>query len=379
MINGLLNSKHLPDIDRRPIDSPISRSSEGENEKATVVEHGDLARVESLYLIFTKPKKLGIVSLVAYTSVFSPLSSFIYYPALVAVADALHTDLSKINLTVTSYMVVSGVVPMILGSLADQVGRRPVYLLMFLLYVLANVGLALQSSYPVLLVLRMIQSAGGSATIGLGYGVVGDITESSDRGAYMGIFGIGAHVVPGIGPIIGGFFAREAGWHWIFGFLAISGALSLLLIAVILPETARNIVCNGSHPVSWLNQSLWMFWQRKKETKVTMSRAKHKESSDNSLRRTKLKIPNPMESISIFLCKDTAPVVLVNAVTYAAMTCLQASLSSLFITIYGYQELEAGLIYLPFGVGCFLATLLSCESNVRYASSEFLRISTDDC
>ena len=63
------------------------------------------------------------------------------------------------------------------------------------------------------LILRMVQSAGGSATIGLGYRVVGDITESSDRGAYMGNFGIGAHVVPSIGPVIGGVLAREAGWR----------------------------------------------------------------------------------------------------------------------------------------------------------------------
>lgn len=85
---------------------------------------------------------------------------------------------------------------MILGSIADQMGRRPVYLLVFLMYVLANVGLALQTSYPALLLLRMLQSAGGSATIGLGYGVVGDITESSERGAYMGILGCGPNVAP---------------------------------------------------------------------------------------------------------------------------------------------------------------------------------------
>ena len=43
------------------------------------------------------------------------------------------------------------------------------------------------------------------------------------------------------------------------------------------------------------------------------------------------------------------------------MNCLQASLTSLFIEIYGYTQLEAGLIYLPFGIGCFIGTLLSCK------------------
>jgi len=73
-------------------------------------------------------------------------------------------------------------------------------------------------------------------------------------------------------------------------------------------------------------------------------------------------MPSLTGSISIFLCKDTAPVVLVNAFFHTVYSCLQASLSSLFINIYSYSELEAGLIYIPFGVGCFVASLLSCRS-----------------
>lgn len=187
----------------------------------------------------SKLEKLGVVLLVAFAAVFSPLSSYIYFPALTAIASDLHTSLSRMNLTITSYMIVSDVAPTVLGSLADQSGRRPVYLLMFSVFVLANVGLALQTSYPAIVLLRMLQSAGGSATVGLGYGVVGDITESSERGAYMGILGCAPNTAPGLGPVIGGVLAYKAGWRWTFWFLAISGTLSLLLIATILPETAR--------------------------------------------------------------------------------------------------------------------------------------------
>ncbi|OAP54849.1 hypothetical protein AYL99_11297 [Fonsecaea erecta] len=130
------------------------------------------------YSLWAKSQKLGIVLLVASASCFSPLSSFIYYPALTEVAKNLHTTLSKVSLTITSYMIVSGVAPTLFGSMADQVGRRPVYLLMFTLYVVAKVGLAVQGTYPGLLLLRMLRSAGGSATIGLGYGVVGDVVAA---------------------------------------------------------------------------------------------------------------------------------------------------------------------------------------------------------
>lgn len=339
-----------------------------QNKSETVDQANDnLPEVENPHSIFTKWQKLSIVVLVAFASSFSPLSSFMYYPGLIAVAKDLHTTLSKVNLTITSYMVVSGVVPTIFGSMADQLGRRPVYLLMFTLYVLANVGLALQSSYPALVVLRMLQSAGGSATVSLGYGVVGDITESSERGAYMGILGCGPNVAPGLGPVLGGILTEKAGWRWTFWFLAISGALSFTLIAVLLPETGRNIVGNGSRPVPNLNKSAIQHWQEKRQKDGIQSSKDHlTDPSQGVWRIARLKIPNPLGSVHIFLQRESAPVILINGVFYAAYCCLQASLSSLFINIYGYRELQAGLVYIPFGVGCFIASLLSSKLRSRF-------------
>ena len=51
-----------------------------------------------------------------------------------------------------------------MGELPDKISRRPVYLLSFTIYVVASIGLALQHSYAALLVLRMLQSLGASAT-----------------------------------------------------------------------------------------------------------------------------------------------------------------------------------------------------------------------
>ena len=78
------------------------------------------------------------------------------------IASDLRVTITLVKLTVTSYMIVSGITPAIVGDLADMVGRRPVYLATFLVYLAAKIGLALQRSYPALLVLRMLQSAGGS-------------------------------------------------------------------------------------------------------------------------------------------------------------------------------------------------------------------------
>lgn len=114
----------------------------------------------NVYSVFSKSQKRCVVLLVAFTASFSTLSSFIYFPAITPLANSLHTTLGKINLSVTSYMIISAVIPSIVGNAADTSGRRPLFLITLTTYFVANIGIAVQSSFPALLMLRMLQSAG---------------------------------------------------------------------------------------------------------------------------------------------------------------------------------------------------------------------------
>ena len=120
---------------------------------------------EISYSIFSIRQKRCIVSLVAFAGWFSTLSSFIYFPAIPALATNLHVSIEDINLTVTSYLIVSGLAPSITGDCADDLGRRPVIMVTLLTYVATNVGLAVQNSYAALFALRMLQSAGISGRV----------------------------------------------------------------------------------------------------------------------------------------------------------------------------------------------------------------------
>ena len=48
------------------------------------------------------------------------------------------------NVTVTMYLIVQGIVPSIFG---ENIGRRPIYLAVFIVYFIASVGLGIQNSY----------------------------------------------------------------------------------------------------------------------------------------------------------------------------------------------------------------------------------------
>ena len=125
-----------------------------------------------------------------------------------------------------------------------------------------------------------------------------------------------------------------------------SGAC-LVAIFLLLPETARNVVGNGSVQPKGMNQDLFSRFRNKPSRSVT--------SGHDRPKRT-LHVPNPVACLRIILYKDAIIVLLTNAIFYMIYCCIQASLSSSFISIYHYGELEAGLIYLPFGFGCALAS-----------------------
>jgi hypothetical protein len=57
------------------------------------------------FSVFTVAEKRAIVSVGSLAAFFSPLSSSIYFPALDTVAKALGVSTTKVNLTVTTYLV----------------------------------------------------------------------------------------------------------------------------------------------------------------------------------------------------------------------------------------------------------------------------------
>lgn len=135
-------------------------------------------------------------------------------------------------------------------------------------------------------------------------------------------------------------------WRWIFWFLAILSGLCLLLILALLPETARNIVGNGSIRTYGIHKPLIS----------SLRQEKHGMLREPTRRPISFRLPNPLSCLRIIFHRDTALVLFPNAVFYMNYSCMQASLSPLLMDIYGLNALQVGLTYLPYGVGCGLAS-----------------------
>lgn len=145
---------------------------------------------------------------------------------------------------------------------------------------------------------------------------------------------------------------EKAGWQWIFRFLAILSGLNLVLMVIFFPETGRAMVGNGSLPASGINRNLLSCIQSRPRTRVNTTTATQKP---------KLRVPNPLIALKILFKKDVALLMYANGVFYMNYQCTQSSLSSLFMTTYDLNALQAGLCYLPYGIACTAGTFLTGE------------------
>lgn len=110
-----------------------------------------------VYSIYTRRQKSFIVFMSSLGGFFSPLSANTYLPSIPKLSASLNVSTTLMNLTITAFLIFQGLAPSFLGDFADMAGRRPAYLVSFIIYVAANIGLATQSSYPALFVLRCLQ------------------------------------------------------------------------------------------------------------------------------------------------------------------------------------------------------------------------------
>ncbi|TKA75443.1 hypothetical protein B0A55_04884 [Friedmanniomyces simplex] len=354
------------DTTKTPIPAiPTYESSEQPSQETPSSPQDDyrpqLARTPSAppYTIFTHRTKMFIVASVSISSLISPFGATTFYPALNDLAQDLHVTPTLINLSLTTYMIAQGIAPAFIAGMSDNSGRRFSFIVCFVIFTIANVGLALQTNYAALLVLRMVQAFGCSAAIALCTAVVADIATSAERGKYMGYATAGLLIGPAFGPTIGGILDQYLGWRSTFYFLAIFGGVLLVIFTFLFPETCRNVVGNGSIPARGVSLSILGYIQQRRHAREVQAEEDLEQASIQlSVRRRKIAFPNPLRTLKILGEKESCIVLLYNGCFFTGMIGFATPIIPvLYAEIYGLSTLDIGLCYITMGMGSLTSAL----------------------
>ncbi|KAK3998202.1 major facilitator superfamily domain-containing protein [Cladorrhinum sp. PSN332] len=316
----------------------------------------DPAAPQQQYSVYSGWQKILLVLAAAIGGFYNPLTAQVYLPALNALADEFRVTPAKINLTVTAYMIFQGITPILFGGLTDTLGRRPAYIVSFLFYIPANVGLALADRYRQLLVVRCLQSAGSATIMVLGQAVVADTITSAERGSYVALTALPSVLGPSIGPVIGGAMTARLGWRSIFWMLTISSGVNFVLLLVFLPETCRKVVGDGSiRPSRAIHRTLWQ------AVAVSYRRRPSRPQNLESLEKPAYDATNAAFNLfsSFILLREIelCLLLLVGGVIFSGVYAIGTAVPHQFRETYNFNSLEIGLMYLPMAVGAILATV----------------------
>ncbi|KAH6656266.1 major facilitator superfamily domain-containing protein [Truncatella angustata] len=299
------------------------------------------------YSVFTSSMQFYLTYFLGFIIILSTLTATIYFPLIPLLSREFSVSVQAINLTVTLYAVCQGLTPPVFASLADSFGRRPMLLGLVALYACASLGLAVnRDSYGVLLALRALQSVGGSATPAIAYGIVADVAVVSERGRMLGPMLSTCNGISAIGPVIGGVVAQSTGaYTWVFLSLCIVALTCFVLIGLTLPETARPIVGDGSGIPPTLSKLWWTGGVIMKYGTIKPEDPEH--AQHQTIPKTEWRPAMLLESLRIIFYPDAAAVLWMIATSYCVYYTFQVAIPVIYADIYGYDNLQIGLAFLP--------------------------------
>lgn len=169
---------------------------------------------------------------IIYMAAISAFGSFVndmYVPSLPAMTRFFHVSASTVQLGLSFGMLGLGLGQVVLGPLSDRSGRKPVLTASLIIFTIASVVSVFSPSISFFLACRFFQGIGASGGYMLGRTMPADETSGRTLAKIMAIIGAINGVAPASAPVLGGFIADWQGWKGCFVFLAIFGAVLLLV------------------------------------------------------------------------------------------------------------------------------------------------------
>ncbi|KAI0140770.1 major facilitator superfamily domain-containing protein [Pestalotiopsis sp. NC0098] len=322
---------------------------EGEDQFKSLKDETQTTKAEEPYHVFTPRQRWFVVVIIGAAGLFSGLSSNIYFPALDAIAKDLNVSLQSVSLTITSYLIIQGISPVIWGSFADALGRRPIYIASFAVYITANIVLSFSPNFIILIVFRGLQAAGSASTVSIGNGVIQDITQPAERGSYISFYQAIRNFSIAIGPVLGGALSNSMGFRSIFVFLLILSTVTLGFILVFLPETMRNIAGNGSLRLSGVYRPL---------IRVVRKEPDYMRDPEHPIKRKQIRVSTFTDPLRLLGQRDILLNLVFGGIIYTVWSMVTSTTTSIFKSAFGLNELLVGLAFLPNGLGTIVGSAI---------------------
>jgi EmrB/QacA subfamily drug resistance transporter len=158
--------------------------------------------------------------------------------ALPAIQRDLHFTQANLTWVVDAYMITYGSFLLLAGRLGDLVGRKRVFLIGLVLFVLASIACGFAGDQLVLVLGRFVQGFGGAVCAAVIVAMVATgFPHPVERAKAMSVYTFVAVTGGSIGLLAGGVIVQSIDWHWIFFINVPIGVITLLAGRALIEES----------------------------------------------------------------------------------------------------------------------------------------------
>lgn len=177
-----------------------------------------------------KPFKRGGFVIVLMVGTFiTIINQTLLVTALPRIMQDLGITANNAQWLITAFMLISGVMIPISAFLLNQIANRSLFFMAIGSFALGTLVCAFSTTFPTLLIGRIIQAIGTGLMIPLMQTLIFLIFPADRRGEAMGLVGIVIAFSPAIGPTLSGWIVDMYDWHYLFYLI-----LPIVLIDIVL-------------------------------------------------------------------------------------------------------------------------------------------------
>lgn len=145
----------------------------------------------------------------------------------------------SVEWVVLSYLLTTTSTLLIMGKLSDWLGRKPMYITGFAIFVLGSLLCGLSWNSASLIGFRVVQGLGASMIFAIGPAIISDTFKPSERGQALGLMGAIVAAGSSTGPVVGGLLLGKFGWASIFFVNVPIGLIAIWRASVVLPVSPK--------------------------------------------------------------------------------------------------------------------------------------------
>lgn len=183
-----------------------------------------------------KPQRYFAVFAISCGTALTIIDGAIPNVALPTIADDLGIPASAAVLIVSVYQLVLVMTLLPLSALGSRIGLRKMYQYGQCLFIGSAILCFFAPNLPWLLAARSLQALGAAAALSVASALVRSIYPGNQLGRGLGINSIIVASSAALAPVLGGFIAAAASWHWVFVATVPLGLVSLVVGQRSLPE-----------------------------------------------------------------------------------------------------------------------------------------------